>query len=145
MSVGSIPPFIENMLRAFDRRLKELERRLNVGQVIPPSTGLTTPPCNFPGLVANGVVSPRFYGPSGQMLSYDTCRISANTPAAGTLSVAVKLNGSTVLTVSLVSSAATAVFASAFSKGDGQYLTCETTAVGGQLDVSVELNEVSAS
>lgn len=143
MAVESIPPQIDNMLRGHDRRLKELERRLTGAQIPPIPSSQSTPPCSFDGVVLATMTTGLFYCPRDQIV-YVACRISARVAGAGTCSVDIHLNGSTIATVTLGSGEQTAVFSTAFSIVDGDYLDMELNVADAQVDVTVQLIEDAA-
>lgn len=92
---------------------------------------------SYPGAVASGVPSPRWY--ADEPRAFSRARLSADTSGGGDLSVDVNVDGSTIITLTLGSGENTVEFAAVFIVGAGSYVSVATTAVAGQEEVSVEL------
>lgn len=141
MALDSIPPAIDNMLRGYDRRIKELERRR---AQFPAASGLVPFVFTYSGVLSDGVESAPWY-PELQIVVL-SIRVSATTPPSGSdLGLTLRLNGSDLLALSLANGSATQINAAVFDVLSDSFVTMRSDTSSGAADVSVELTYALAA
>lgn len=141
MSNDNVPPAMQRRPLREDRRLTDIERR----RIITPTTAEISGGDRFPGFsfpaFALADLAPSWY--TTRDISYVAARISARIAGGGTGSFRLDVNGTPVITLSLLTGELTHVYVALFSIAAGSRLDGEVTAAAGQFIVSVQLEEAA--
>ena len=138
--IDNTPPSIRKQPARSDYRLRDLERARVPATSAINNPGNAFPGFSFPGPAVLGEQSPRWY--SHDSRSYVQARISSVFTGSPTTSFGFALNGTLLLTLSLLAGENTHLFVAVFSIVAGDYFEayCSDDA-GGHDTISIQLEE----